>query len=243
MASEKQLEVLRFGATEWNAWRTQNALVDIDLGGVDLQGSDLRGANLQNGNFRLSNLQGANLRGANLRDSNLLGANLKLTNLEDADLSNVLPRGLHLQVAEQNRCSPDLLEKSGGKIAKASREAFDLWAQTAFDAASKMLGVEVDAAEVLKTLSEHYRATPYKPSPSVTYKSAEGKEVVVHQHPYQQLQQNLFLIALQSITEAQKQSLNALSFTHLGVAMSNLKCLSWPFESLVKKEHLSSANT
>ena len=307
MASEKQLEVVRSGATEWNTWRTQNALVDIDLGGVDLQGVDLRGANLQNGNFRLSNLQGGNLsganlqganfsnasmqgvnlmraemrnvsfananlqwanmaqadvrwadmhgcnlrlanlqgtdlHGANLRDPNLLGANLKLTDLEDADLSNVLPRGLHLQVAEQNRRSSDSLEKSDGNVAKASIETFDLWAKTAFDAASKMLGVDVDSTEALKILSEHYRSTPFKASPSFSYKNADGKELVVHQHPYQQLQQNLLLIALQSVTYAQNQSVNVLTSVHLGGAVANLKCLSWPFESM-GKERSSSTNT
>lgn len=301
MASEKQVELVRSGATEWNTWRTQNAMVDIDLGGVDLQGVDLRGANLQNGNFRQANLQGANLSGANLqganlsnaslqgvnmmraemrnvslahanlqwanlvqadlqwadlhganlrlanlqgadlgggnlRDSNLLGANLKLVNLEDADLRNVLPRGLHQQIAEQNKQGADSSSGLKPSSSKVSQKSFELWAKAAFDAASRMLGVESDATDVLKAMSDHFRNIHLGETPTIIHKLADGKESNVHLHRDQVLQQNLLLIALQTIAIAQRKTENALSLAHLESAISGLQGLSWPFESLLKEK-------
>lgn len=94
------------------------------------------------------------------------------------------------------------------------------------------LDVELDASEAVKALSTYYLEVELKPAPSIYYKKPDSKDTVVLAKPGQMLQQNLLLIAVQSITVALQRSDKAISHAHLGAAISSLKCLSWPFESM-----------
>jgi uncharacterized protein YjbI with pentapeptide repeats len=128
VANKEQVDCLRKGATEWNAWwkhRQQSPeLSNIDLSsanlrgvdlsyidlstpdpngaklnGVDLSDADLSGANLYNAELRSANLNGAYLRGANLRNTALTDANLKRAQLLDADLRHSSLNGIDLSEA------------------------------------------------------------------------------------------------------------------------------------------------
>ncbi len=92
MADEKQLEILRQGPDAWNAWRSKNPTVEINLSGADLReanlfAADLSEANLHAANLSQANLSAADLSGADLGAANLHVANLSLANLHTADLS------------------------------------------------------------------------------------------------------------------------------------------------------------
>src|SRR6266702_3042822 len=82
MADQQQLDLLRKGVKNWNAWRTQRPDMHPDLGGADLTNANLSGADLSG-----ANLYGAILYGAILRETNLVKTNLVKTNLNMADLS------------------------------------------------------------------------------------------------------------------------------------------------------------
>ena len=97
MADIKQLAVLEQGVHVWNAWRSKNLHVKIDLSRANFQGANLDGANLgQSGDIWVnlskadlskSSFVGANLRRAKLGGADLSGANLSASNLVDAKLS------------------------------------------------------------------------------------------------------------------------------------------------------------
>ena len=46
MADEEQVKLLLAGVVEWNRWRKENPLIEIDLKRAFLRGSCLEGANL-----------------------------------------------------------------------------------------------------------------------------------------------------------------------------------------------------
>ena len=92
MADQQQLDLLRKGVKNWNAWRTQRPDMHPDLGGADLtnanlSGADLSGANLIKTDLSGATLYGAILYGAILRETNLVKTNLVKTNLNMADLT------------------------------------------------------------------------------------------------------------------------------------------------------------
>ena len=62
MANEKQLAILKQGVDDWNKWREDNLVVEIDL----------RETNLSGANLELANLSGADLSGANLTKASLM---------------------------------------------------------------------------------------------------------------------------------------------------------------------------
>ena len=98
MANQEQVEIVKQGASVWNAWCKKNSGVSIDLSNADLSNANLSWANLQFadlGNTDLSNADLSNadlrlsiLRNMNLSDSNLRGANLSDSNLSDTELTN-----------------------------------------------------------------------------------------------------------------------------------------------------------
>jgi uncharacterized protein YjbI with pentapeptide repeats len=92
MANPEHLQILQQGVQAWNAWRSQNEDIRLDLGGAKLTGTDLRGARLTGAYFGGADLEDANLSGADLatailRGAILRGADLRGAGLEDANLS------------------------------------------------------------------------------------------------------------------------------------------------------------
>ncbi|MBD2427262.1 pentapeptide repeat-containing protein [Phormidium sp. FACHB-1136] len=91
MADQTQLDRLRAGVNDWNAWREANPEEDIYLSGADLSYANLSYANLSYADLHGANLihadlSDADLHGANLIYANLIGANLIGANLENTDL-------------------------------------------------------------------------------------------------------------------------------------------------------------
>ena len=86
MPSDKHIDVLRHGATAWNAWRAEHdEAPDLSRGG--LRGLDLSGFDLSRANLRAADLRGTNLSAANLAGAHLEGANLFKAVLDSADLA------------------------------------------------------------------------------------------------------------------------------------------------------------
>ncbi len=88
MADERQLELIREGASTWNEWREEHTFTRVNLRHADLSGADLNGANLSNADIRWAKLIDADLSGADLRVSHLSGTDLSGANLSDADLGD-----------------------------------------------------------------------------------------------------------------------------------------------------------
>lgn len=85
MALRAHLDVIRKGATEWNAWRMGHPDVRPDLSGADLAGLDLTGADLAG-----ADLSGACLRGALLAGASLAGRDgAQTVTLDPAELRNL----------------------------------------------------------------------------------------------------------------------------------------------------------
>ena len=87
MVHEEQVELLKQGTEQWNAWRAKNPETIIDLSGGTLRGLDLTGADLSGVNLSGVDFRGANLSGVNLVDARLDGANLFKVMLDGADLN------------------------------------------------------------------------------------------------------------------------------------------------------------
>jgi uncharacterized protein YjbI with pentapeptide repeats len=87
MGKAEQLEVLRQGVAQWNAFR-KNEQTPPDLRGADLAGLDLRRAELQDSILAEANLKGADLSGANLSNARLVEADLSGARLSEANLAS-----------------------------------------------------------------------------------------------------------------------------------------------------------
>ena len=96
MADHEQLERLKRGVEEWNAWRREHPGVKVDLKRADLRGANLIGAYLNMANLSEAYLGGANLSGANLSGADLRGANLIGAYLGGAYLGGAYLRGANL---------------------------------------------------------------------------------------------------------------------------------------------------
>jgi len=55
MANWEQVEILRKGVQEWNAWREQNPDRAVDLSAADLRATSLGNANLRDANLSVAN--------------------------------------------------------------------------------------------------------------------------------------------------------------------------------------------
>ena len=107
MADKDQLDLItEDGVHRWNAWRTENARVLIDLSGADLQGCYLMATNFGGTNLQDAVLKGADLTAANLTAANLSGADLSATKLAKAKLSGANLAGANL--AGANLAQTDL---------------------------------------------------------------------------------------------------------------------------------------
>jgi len=103
MANDKQLSILRQGATVWNRWVEQNrqaitaGTIRLDLRGADLRGAeldrvmlygaDLTGADLSNADLGLGSFGSADLTDTKLREATLYGVDFSYSILNGTDLS------------------------------------------------------------------------------------------------------------------------------------------------------------
>ena len=77
MADNKQLEMLKNDVEAWNAWRSDNPGVEINLTEADLLSADLSHADLSHADLTETNLFDTNLREALFLGANLIGADLR----------------------------------------------------------------------------------------------------------------------------------------------------------------------
>jgi uncharacterized protein YjbI with pentapeptide repeats len=99
MADEEQYRRLLSGIQEWNAWRSKNPDVRIDLSGALLSGASLRRADLHEADLTAGHLTGADLFGSDLRRSDLRRAQLSRARLEEAILDGAYLTEANLQSA------------------------------------------------------------------------------------------------------------------------------------------------
>ena len=120
MPSTTHLDLLRRGASDWNAWRaehpdhkpslagldlrdidlTEADLSDADLSDADLSDADLFRADLTRANLKMATLDRADLSHARLEASELYKASMKGVFLTEADLSNAYCAGADLREAD-----------------------------------------------------------------------------------------------------------------------------------------------
>ena len=94
MANNQQIDLLKQGPQVWNAWRTEQTEVSVDLSGAALRGLDLEGADLSGADLKDTDLRGVNLSGANLKGAHLEGSNLFKVLIDGADLKEADLRGV-----------------------------------------------------------------------------------------------------------------------------------------------------
>ena len=87
MTNEEHLQILKRGASAWNAWRGEHRQERIRLNWEDLRGIELSGVDLSEAELIKTDLREANLREANLSRAVLIGAQLNGACLRNADLS------------------------------------------------------------------------------------------------------------------------------------------------------------
>ncbi|MBD2054803.1 pentapeptide repeat-containing protein [Oculatella sp. FACHB-28] len=126
MAKQEQLDRLRQGVEEWNRWRKNNHLLEIDLIGANLIGTDLSGADLSNANLSNANLLGANLSGADLIGADLNGAILRAANLRAANLRTAILRYANLRGANLSDADLNGTDLSDANLRGANLNSTDL---------------------------------------------------------------------------------------------------------------------
>ena len=87
MANREHVEILRNGASEWNAWRRDHPRVRPDLRGVHLAEAKLRRYDLRHADLRGSSLLAANLDDADLRQADLSECDLRYCSWSRARLA------------------------------------------------------------------------------------------------------------------------------------------------------------
>jgi uncharacterized protein YjbI with pentapeptide repeats len=100
MADEKQLEILKQGAEDWNRWRKHNTKVNINLSRADLSGAKLNQADLSGVNLRGATLIGTDLSRADLSEAKLSEAKLNRADLSEAKLNRADLSGAKLNQAK-----------------------------------------------------------------------------------------------------------------------------------------------
>ncbi len=136
MADQQQLDLLRQGVKDWNAWRKQHPGIRPDLRGADLREANLREANLREANLSgaslkeadlsLANLSLADLSRADLSDAKLHSAILDATNLSDANLSGADLYGAVLYAANLSRANLSRANLSGAVVGQTIFGSVDL---------------------------------------------------------------------------------------------------------------------
>jgi hypothetical protein len=128
------IDILRQGASAWNAWRETYPNLSPLLCGADLHGIDLRGADLRSTDLREVNMRGADLREVNFRDAQLGHSDLSGTDLSaatlawanmvrviltDANLSDADCRGADLRNADLRRAILAQIDFRGAAVTYA----------------------------------------------------------------------------------------------------------------------------
>jgi hypothetical protein len=109
MAKKEDVEWLKKGVRQWNAWRKNSTEVPdlrgADLGGADLSWTDLSDADLRGADLGEADLGGADLSDADLGDVVLREAHLRGANLRDVVLSEADLRRANLGSANLSRAN------------------------------------------------------------------------------------------------------------------------------------------
>ncbi len=144
MGKAEQLEILKQGVTQWNAFR-KNEHTPPDLRGADLADVDLREAELQDCFLAEAKLKGADLRGANLSNARLVEADLSGARLAEANLAGA-------NLGEANLSHADLVRARLGEanLFRAHLDAADLLEATLRGAnlqAASLVGANLTRAD------------------------------------------------------------------------------------------------
>jgi uncharacterized protein YjbI with pentapeptide repeats len=142
MANQQHLDLLRQGASVWNAWRREQGpnfkpdlasahLSRADLSGIDLsrgsiESADLVGADLSGADLRHNYGWKANLSGANLRNANLRSAHLGSADLSGADLSRADLGDTYLDEANLSEAHLSGVDLKGAFLSRADLRGADL---------------------------------------------------------------------------------------------------------------------
>jgi uncharacterized protein YjbI with pentapeptide repeats len=128
MADDKQVAILRQGATAWNAWRRDHPDARLDLSQAILEEAwevtSLAGANLYRANLSGANLSHSDLYQATLSEADLCGANLSraslpMANLANANLSRADLSGADLSHAYLPQANLSHANLSGANLSRA----------------------------------------------------------------------------------------------------------------------------
>jgi hypothetical protein len=90
MADREQLELLRQGVADWNAWRTQHLGIRPDFVGADLTRADLSGAKLSAAHMDEAVLVETNLSKANITDCHVYGISVWNAELDESKQANLI---------------------------------------------------------------------------------------------------------------------------------------------------------
>jgi uncharacterized protein YjbI with pentapeptide repeats len=94
------LRHLKYGATQWNAWRHGHPDAAVVLDGANLNGMILNGINFSHVSLRGASMHATNLMNADLRGADLSNANLSEADLIAANLHGAILRGANLHQAD-----------------------------------------------------------------------------------------------------------------------------------------------
>jgi hypothetical protein len=100
MGNREHLEVLKFGSSEWNRWRSEHPDVVPDLRGAHFKEGRFSRANLSRADLSLAYFGRADLTGADLTDANLSESSLRRANLSRANLTSAKLAGADLTRAD-----------------------------------------------------------------------------------------------------------------------------------------------
>jgi hypothetical protein len=159
MANEEHVELLKQGATVWNAWRREHRLeIRPELDGADLNGFDLSNAFLDyavlsNAELNDTNLHRAKLMGTDLNCSKFCGANLSeaglaYVNLSGADLSGADLSGALLSNAILNAVRLDGTKWHGVRVGYTVFARLDLRVVEELDTVIHLSPSKVDILSV-----------------------------------------------------------------------------------------------
>lgn len=131
MANQKQVELLKQGAPDWNLWRTSNSeeaidLSDARLGGAYLSRADLRGADLRRAILAMATVIGADLGEANLSEAILFDAHLGAANLSNANLSKAEISGVNFSLSNLSGANFSLSNLIGADLKEANLRGSNL---------------------------------------------------------------------------------------------------------------------
>ena len=120
MAKKEQIEMLKSSVENWNSWRRNNLLEEIDLTFADLRFANLAGANLSNADIDKAVLIRADLREANLHNAYGWNVDFSSANLNKAILNNATLNESNFHLADLSEACLDNSELQGSNFIKAN---------------------------------------------------------------------------------------------------------------------------